>query len=210
MDRRGFLFGLASAGIAAPLAGAAQTEMCQQVMTPAYGWASHCAVGVRVTQTPRQECQYWCWAACSDAIFGLAGYRVDQTEFVEKVLGSANVCQPANGPMIKRGIDGGWIDATGRRFNATCNIVMDLDAGISHPSPMDVVWNELNQGRALIAGSLGHAVLITAVEYMRTNYGTQTTAVVVRDPWPGSPNRRTFSTQEFYGTRFLATVRTYG
>lgn len=74
---------------------------------------------------------------------------------------------------------------------------------------MAVVWNELNAGRALIVGSLGHAVLLTAVQYTRSNMGVRTDAVVVRDPWPQSPNRRLFSLQEFQGTQFLATLRVY-
>ena len=209
MDRRRFLLsaaGVVSAAVT-PTVSHAHSEQCVSAYHPQFVQVAPCVVGLRPGPLPRQECQNWCWAACSESIFGLAGFQVDQTRFVEKVYGNASRCEPANGPMIKNGIDGRWVDERGRRFWANLQIVMDTFYGIGHPQPLAVVWNELNQGRALMTGALGHAVLITAMEYIRTPAGPETTAVIVRDPWPGSPNRRLMTPQEFFNVSFLATLR---
>ncbi len=129
--------------------------------------------------------------------------------FVEKLFGGGLVCNAATGPMIKSAIDGSWTDELDNSFNTNLGIVMDTQFGIGHPQPLSVIWQELNAGRALITGTLGHAVLITALEYVRTRRGTQTTAVIVRDPWPDSPNRRVLSMQEFHNVSFLATLRVF-
>lgn len=211
MNRREF-FCSATAGVltlALPNTSLAQTEQCQPSFHPQFGPVTQCAVGLRAPNMPRQECQNWCWAACCEAIFGVAGHRVDQLQFVRKLFGGSLNCSTATGPMIKAAIDGPWVDEFGNNFRARCGIVMDTQFDVSHPNPLSVVWDELNAGRGLITGTLGHAVLITAIEYIRTPAGTQTTAVIVRDPWPYSPNRRVLTPQEFYNVSFLATLRTF-
>ena len=189
-----------------PRAVSAQTERCGTVFDPSFGQVTKCSVGIPIYSTPEQECQQWCWAACCEAIFGLADFRVDQLRFVEKLFGGGLDCRAATGPMIKNAIDGFWTDERGNSFWASAGIVMDTQFGIGTPNPLSVVWQELNAGRALITGTLGHAVLITALEYIHTPNGTQTTAVIVRDPWPFSPNRRALSMQEFQNVNFLATL----
>lgn len=210
MDRRRFILSATScAAVSLAAESPAQTEQCAQVFHPQFGQVVQCAVGLRLNRTPPQQCQNWCWAACCEAIFGMSGYRVDQLDFVRKVFGGNLTCSTATGPMIKYAIDGAWRDAAGHRFNAHCGIVMDTHMGVFHPQPLSVVWDELNAGRGLITGTLGHAVVITAMEYVRTPMGPQITAVIVRDPWPYSPNRRVMSPQEFYNVSFLATLQVY-
>lgn len=202
MDRRRFMLGALAAGTA----GNASAEIaCYQ--GPLH-YQQTCDVGVIIGEipTPWQECQQWCWAACVETAFALEGYRVSQQMMAEKLFGDPYVCQPANGPMIKQTVDGPWTDLDGRRFRAQLNVVMDLDYGIGHPNPMSVVYEELRAGRPLLSGSVGHATLITAMNYTETpGYPPNTNAVILRDPWPYSPNKRAMTVQEFYGVRLLAT-----
>jgi hypothetical protein len=217
MKRRSFILG-AAATVAAPgatlsrpndsspIGASPLQERCGPPMHTPQGPVANCEVGIPIYQTPRQQCQQWCWAACCEAIFGLAGFDVPQTRFVQRQFPDM-ACRPAQGRQIKDAIDGRWTDRRGRSFRASCNIVIDASAGIRHPNPLALVWDELNAGRALISGSVGHAVLITAMQYTRSRSGVTTNAVVVRDPWPNNPNRRVYSRQEFYGVNFLATLR---
>ena len=211
MNRRQFLSSATATtvSLSVPGAGIAQTEQCRVFSHPQFGQVQQCGVGLKLNNTPRQECKYWCWAACSEAIFGMAGYNIDQKQFVQKVFGGNTSCSTATGPMIKAGIDGVWVDKSGQEFGANLGIVMDTQFGIAHSDPVSVIYKELNAGRALITGTLGHAVVITAMEYFRTPVGPQIQSVIVRDPWPRSPNKRILSQQEFFSANFLATLRTY-
>lgn len=209
MNRRDFIrISLAGMGaFSLPEPTSAQTEQCGIFFDPMYGQIQKCVVGTGITSTPRQECQYWCWAACCEAIFGLAGLKVNQKRFVEKVFGGNLVCTTATGPMIYQAINGPWTDDRGNQAFANAQVQMDLSFGIQHPNPIGLIWSELNAGRSVITGALTHAVLITAMEYVRTPAGPQPLAIIVRDPWPESPNKRVMTIQEFYGTFLLMTLR---
>ena len=82
MDRRKFLLGGAASTTLLPGISSAQTETCKARWSQKAGNYESCAVGIPISSTPRQECPNWCWAACCEAIFGLAGYSVGQTQFV--------------------------------------------------------------------------------------------------------------------------------
>ena len=201
-DRRWFLLS-AAASLAAPPARA--DIACYAPVSP---YARPCEVGIPIRQVvPAQECQNWCWAACIETIFLLYGYRVSQRELAQKVFGSADVCGGATGQMIAYAVQGPWIDDGGQRFDARLNVVMDAQWGISHPDPIGLAWEELRAGRPLIIGTLGHAMVMTAMSfYEYANGGRELAGITVRDPWPENPNRRQLTPQEFYSVEFLATV----
>ena len=206
MDRRKFMLGAGAGAVGLT------TEAAAEIACFPGPWANQqtCDVGVIIGDmpTPWQECEQWCWAACVETAFGLRGYSIDQQTLAAKVFGDPYVCKPANGPMIKHAVDGYWTDLNGYQFQANLNIVMDLDYGISHPNPLNVVWEELRAGRPLLSGSVGHATLITAMNYTEmpgSGYPPQTNSVTLRDPWPYTPNKRYMTPQEFYGVRLLAT-----
>ncbi len=201
MDRRSFLAAATSASLL-PGAARSRTERCRADRITGVGKVKRCDVGVPIWTTPEQSCQFWSWAACCEAMFSLGGLRVDQTVFIGKAYGDDPACQAATGPMIKAAIDGPWYDSV-----ASLRVIVDSQDGISHPDPISVIWNELNENRALIAGALDHAVLITEMHYTVGPQGTQTDTIVVRDPVMTAPNRRTFSKEEFSGTTFLAALR---
>ncbi|HVN04880.1 MAG TPA: hypothetical protein VMT86_10710, partial [Bryobacteraceae bacterium] len=64
-------------------------------------------------------------------------------------------------------------------------------------------------GMPLIIGSMGHAMVLTAVSYNRApNSQGQVTGAVVRDPWPGR-GRRMLSGQEAAAAMLLARIRVF-
>ena len=182
-----------------------------------------CTTGVQDVPIVTQDCPQWCWAACAELLFKLQGYTVPQQRFVQKVHGGMLNCQPAVGPTIAGAISGSWIDAGGKAFHARAEPIMDLNRfpQITHPSPMDVVQAELDANRAVIAGTLGHAIAITALEYYENSFGQrQLQNVIIRDPFPYSsvgqippyfnqmgPNKFAMTTQQFFGGSLLMTVK---
>ena len=53
---------------------------------------------------------------------------------------------------------------------------------------------------------MGHATLLTAMTYSGNGFLVQLDQLIVRDPWPGNPNRRILTAQEAMNTNFLAKV----
>ncbi len=168
-----------------------------------------CQAGLKFApemRTAEQQCQFWCWAACIETIFAIAGHEVPQQEIVARVYGGP-VCAAANGPTIANAVSGGWRDRSGRRFSANCEVVIDTHFGIWRNDAHLVAAAELEANRPLILGALGHAVLLTAMTFGRDRYGnTQVGEMVIRDPWPTNPNRRTLSMHEAQQISFLARV----
>ena len=202
MRRRGFLTGLGVAAVAP------RTLFADIACFPGpFPGQRTCEIGVPLgpMPTPWQNCQYWCWAACAQAAFMIAGYNVSQEMFAAKAFGNPNVCRTATGPVIKQAVDGEWTDLSGRVFSARLDVILDYDSGLSHPAPLAVAWEELRASRPIMVGSLSHATLMTALNYTESpSYPPQINFAVVRDPWPYNPNRRAMSLDEFVGVRFLA------
>lgn len=168
-----------------------------------------CEAGLRIgsTVTARQACENWCWAACIEAIFALHGHAVDQEAIVTRVFGGLR-CLPADGPTIIRAVSGRWRSRTGQEFQATAEPLLDLAYGIWRPDAVGIASQELMKNNPLINGALGHATVMTAMSWVQDVYGRQELMnITVRDPWPGSINRRVLSPQEAYATSFLARVR---
>lgn len=153
-----------------------------------------------------QQSSQWCWAACVSAIFAFHGFEVDQRLIVQATYGQA-VNLPAHGPQIAAASSRDWTTDSGRRFSASCEVLWDSQFHVGRPTAVADAAQELAQDRPLIIGTGGHAMVLTAMTYLRDGYGRgQPRAAVVRDPWPGV-GRRPLSTQEWYGTSFLARIR---
>jgi hypothetical protein len=169
-----------------------------------------CAVGLQNVPVVLQDCPQWCWAACAELAFKVQGYEIDQRQFVRKVYGNENTCLPAVGRQIAGAISGAWTDATGKTVTAFARPLMDLDVfpPIQHPNPLDIIRNELSNDRLVIAGTLGHAIAITAMEYFEDGFGQQQLqSITVRDPFPTSGNRYYMSPVQFYSGRLLMTIQ---
>jgi hypothetical protein len=180
-----------------------------------------CSAGIVIgdVQTARQRCKDWCWAACIETIFSLHGYKVPQEDVVKKVFGNED-CLAANLPEIIEGIGGVW---SNKGFSAAAYELPDtlLSQHTKKPAPSYIkflnagdreVIAELNQGNPLIVGTrgqgaLGHAMVLSAIKYERyMGYPLWLTEFTVRDPWPGSPNRRLLTADEFAGSFFVVKV----
>jgi len=204
LSRRAFL----TQTTAASLTGSAALAAGECSFPDTYGVRA-CVVGLRNVPEIRQDCPQWCWAACAELAFRVQGFVIPQTWFVERVYGSDQICLPATGEHIAGAISGTWTDANGRRVRAQARPLVDLDyyPPITHPSPMDVVRAELAADRLVIAGSLGHAIAITAMNYVENSFGQQQLqSLTVRDPYPTSGNKYAMSAQQFANGRLLMTV----
>lgn len=197
------------AGCAALLSTPATAAMrCSEWMRPGY---RQCEVGLdqnlgAFVAAGSQRQSYWCWAASISAIFAYYGHPVAQERIVAKVFGEA-VNMPAYGGQIAEATTGDWIDDSGRRFRAGCEVLWDNDAFFGRPDALAQAAWELSAGNPLIIGSISHAMVMTALLYTLDQAGNAWPQVItVRDPWPGQ-GRRYLSPYEMAGTRFLAKVR---
>jgi hypothetical protein len=206
LDRRAFLTGSAALllGPRSARSELACTEWDAQGIR-------YCEVGLSIGAIPtaQQRCQNWCWAACIEAIFALHGYGVAQEAIVQKVFGDL-VCLPATGPDIAYAIDGEWVSEDGQYFSASADVLWDSQYFFGQPDAIVQAAHELSNGNPLIIGALGHATVMTAMGYyLAANGAYQIQEIIIRDPWPDSPNRRQLSPDEAMGTQFLAKVHVY-
>jgi len=148
-----------------------------------------------------------CWAACISSIFEWYGREVSQDRIVEKVFGG-DLDNPANGQQIFNAINGYWTDAYDEDFYAEATPLVDLEYSFGNPEAAAIMSMELLGEHPLIIGTRGHAMVVTALSWLQDVYGRQQIVdLVVRDPWPNDPGRRSLSAEEFYGTNLLMQVR---
>lgn len=204
VSKRQFLFGLGGAAALAFTGARAELE-CQP-----YEGGQVCTAGLRIPPgrvTAQQECEFWCWAACIEAIFALNGYGVSQAEIVERVYPDL-ACAPAVGEVIAQAASGLYLSSEGREFYAETEILLDANSGIWREDATLIAAEELRANRPLIVGAASHAVLLTALSYAQDSYGNyEILEAVVRDPWPTSPNRRVLTEAEAQQMFFLAAVQ---
>lgn len=144
-----------------------------------------------------QHMAQWCWAACIEMVFEYYGYRVPQARIVAETWGGI-VNLPGDPRQILANLNRSWVDENGRSFRASG------DAFSANPVTAS---QDLAANQPLIIGTLGHAMVLTSLVYVRNPMGGgEVKAAIVRDPWPGR-GRRTLAPQEWYATSFLARVR---
>ena len=200
LNRRTWIkaLGGATAGFAIETAAKAAVT-CGQPMPP-YG-VQACAAGIPQEQLDTvyasQEHSQWCWAACIEMVFTYWGHPIEQTEIVRNTWGRI-VNMPAQPYQIIADLNRSWIDSTGNRFRSWGDVF--TANGVT-------AAQDLAQGMPLIIGSMGHAMVLTAVSYNRAPSSQgQVTGAIVRDPWPGR-GRRALSAQEAAATMLLARIR---
>ena len=147
-----------------------------------------------------QHLDQWCWAACIEMVFAYYGFQVPQERIVEETWGRI-VNLPGQPGQILRNLNRAWTDDAGSSFRASGDVYT--------ANPITAA-QDLAQDMPLIIGTMGHAMVLTSLVYVRDVYGRgNVTAAVVRDPWPGR-GRRTLSAQEWFSTSFLARIRVRG
>ena len=164
-----------------------------------------CTAGIRsdtieatVAAEGGQRMSQWCWAASIAMVFRYYGYEVSQERIVAETFGQV-VNMPGTTQQIVTTLSREWRDDRGRRFQVTAGLVSRVDAAA-----------ELAADRPLMVGTLGHAMVLTALEYVKDPwYGDSVTRAIVRDPWPGR-GRRELMPEEWNGADMLLGIRVVG
>ena len=167
-------------------------QMCEAGLNSAIAHVTAAAVG-------GQHMTQWCWAACIEMVFRYYGFAVPQARIVADTWGGI-VNLPGQPQQILQNLNRPWIDSSGRRFHVSGDV---FSANVVTAA------QDLSAGLPLIIGTMGHAMVLTAVSYWRNQFGAgDVTGAIVRDPWPGR-GRRMLSPQEWYSTSFLARIRVF-
>jgi ABC-type bacteriocin/lantibiotic exporter with double-glycine peptidase domain len=142
----------------------------------------------------RQQNSQWCWAACIQMIFAYYGHDVSQKQIVQETWGGV-VNMPASDQQILMDLNRTWSSGA--------------DIFSTTASPVDAAsasW-ELSNNAPLIICTSGHAMVLTALDYLRDANGNGNVInAIVRDPWQDN-GRRSLSPREWYATNLLAAVR---
>lgn len=199
LNRRRLLGLTGAAAVAAllPGGGARAAQQCSD-----YDWqgVQYCTAGIpsRIagqSALPQHQSQ-WCWAACISMIFGYYNRPVHQERVVRETFGRI-VDMPANPLQILSAVNRPWTDERGKPFR-----------GYGEPLRVDptLAARYMAQEKPLIIGTMGHAMVLTALSWAQDRRGQQQlTGLVVRDPWIGG-QRRELSGQEIQSAMFLAHV----
>jgi hypothetical protein len=133
-----------------------------------------------------QRGHQWCWAACISMVLDVNGVEVSQEEIVRRTYGTdpfGNLPDwPASWDVINRNLNGWGVGEDGERFTVRSGF------GVGAP-PVRRLIAELRAGRPVILAysegpGTGHAVVCTAVSFVRTPRGPVVQSIVVRDPAP--------------------------
>ncbi|RDK85233.1 papain-like cysteine protease family protein [Marinirhabdus gelatinilytica] len=140
----------------------------------------------------------WCWAASIEAVFNYYGYNITQEDIVYQAWGTLRNNSGSRQDIL-RALNRTYVDRNGRSFRAS--------ATEYYSNPITAA-QDLANDRPLIIGTLGHAMVLTAVEYDRDAYGNgQVVNATVRDPWPTHPRRRrNLSSKEWHSTNLLIRI----
>ena len=204
MNRRQLLGSVASGTAGLLITPALKADItCYPPVTNAYGYSvQNCDVGIPSHLmhyvAAMQEQDQWCWAACIQMMFRVYGYDLPQHQLVQQTWGSI-VNMPAYPEQIMAALNRGYVDTRGRPFWAY---------GDAFTVSIATAIQDLANRSPLIVGALGHATVLTALNYTQSNAGElQVNSAIVRDPWPTSPSRRELTPEEWYGISFAARVR---
>ena len=199
MTRRRLLGLTGAAAVAAllPRGGAQAAQQCAE-----FDWQGiqQCMAGIPSqiagqSALPQYQSQ-WCWAACISMIFGYYNRPVRQERIVQEAFGRI-VDMPANPRQILSAVNRPWTDERGKPFRGH---------GQDLPIDPNLAARYMAQEKPLIIGTLGHAMVLTALSWAQDQRGQQQlTGLVVRDPAFGG-QRRELSGQEIQSTMFLAHV----
>lgn len=170
---------------------------------------------VRNVQPGLQNCDYWCWAASIEAIFGAAGYDVPQEDIAAAIKGrdwlGRAVCGAALDGEMLDAIQKTYRSTDGRLFRGAAYQALRRSDGGLNPFWWNVLKVELENGRPLLASydtspTSGHAVVVTGLRLQHMIGGASVQSITVRDPWPANPRVRHLSYQEATNLAFMAAV----
>lgn len=145
-----------------------------------------------------QQASQWCWAASISMVFRHYGLNISQPEIVRQAWGGI-VDLPGTAQEIAASLNRTWTDANGDKWRVSS------DTYRTEPA---VAAQDLVANRPLIIGTMGHAMVLTALTYDRDpSSNGNVTLATVRDPWPGRGGRRDLTAEEWYSTNLLMRVK---
>jgi hypothetical protein len=202
MNRRSFL--LTSGALSLPLAFPKLIEAtvaCGPFVPPGVqtceAGIDSTVAGVTAAGVGGQHQSEWCWAACIETVFRYYGHAVPQERIVQETWGQI-VNMPGQPLQIVQDLNRKWTDNDGDDFRVEGDV---LTANVLTAA------QDLSQNMPLIIGTMGHAMMLTSLRYVRDSFGNgRVTAAIVRDPWPGR-GKRMLSAQEWFGANFLVRIR---
>ncbi len=203
--RRGGVGVVGALVVASALGGLAGAARAGATCSPLGDGREQCMAGIRsdtveatVATAGGQRMSQWCWAASIAMVFRYYGYEVAQERIVAETFGQV-VNMPGTTQQILTTLSREWQDDRGRRFQVTAGLVSREDAA-----------RELAADRPLMVGTLGHAMVLTALGYVKDPWnGDSVTQAIVRDPWPGR-GRRELMPEEWNGADMLLGIRVAG
>ncbi len=175
----------------------------------------HCIVGVDTTlidnKVAFQQTQVWCWAASISMIYNVYNHPVKQDEIVSRIFGAA-IPTTASDQVINQAMSGSYTDDSGGSFSASFT---DFN---THIGLFNIV-SALEDDNPLLITTSHHAMVLSAIEWNQSvgpmGPVGQTTAAIVRDPWPSpltyrgwqmGPGRRVMSLSEFLDIRRIVEI----
>lgn len=198
MDRRGFLGAAAAATLVGVTPESSMAALaCGPFVPPG---VQGCEVGIESVISPiyafQQESE-WCWAACIEAVFRYYGHPVPQARIVAETWG-AIVNLPGQPQQILMDLNRPWRDDLGGTFR--------VGGDVLSANPITAA-QDLARDMPLIIGSMGHAMVLSGLDYIRDGFGRgDVRAAFVHDPMPGVGSR-VLSPQEWYSAMFLVRIR---
>lgn len=177
------------AAVAITTAAAWAGERCQP---PDEDGNVFCEVGIPSERlepvSATQKMSQWCWAAAISSIFGYHGHPVAQERIVAAIWGRLVDLPAMSGAMMTESLARPWTDDRGRPFRARVRVYDAATGELGVDEAM--VIDELRAERPLLIGTVGHAMVMTALGYLRDPWGGEhIVSVIVRDPWPGRGRR---------------------
>jgi hypothetical protein len=128
-------------------------------------------------------------------IFRYFGHDLSQEQIVAETWGSV-VNMPASLDQIMQDLNRPWRDTAGNVFNTTAGPVAPNGSA-----------NELANNIPLIICTLGHAMVLTALEYVHDQFGNgDVTNAIARDPWQQT-GRHSLTPQQWYSAQLMIAVR---
>lgn len=151
---------------------------------------------VALRMARRQQQSQWCWAACIQMIFAYNDFSMSQSDIVRSTWGSVGN-MPATDMQIMNDLNSAWTDSNGQTFTTQSERVFSPQAAV-----------ELANNYPLIICTTGHAMVLTALDYIVNPFTTagDVKRAFVRDPW-GNNGRRVLTSQEWYNQNLLLAVR---
>ncbi len=141
---------------------------------------------IAVTQDKSQ----WCWAASISMIFASHGFRLPQEAIVKDITGKLEDVNAPSGEAMTSALRRKWRSPQGQQEVAAWAKVGDIAANryeITNPE----IAAELAEGRPLLIGTRGHAMVLVKANYeRRTNGDVIITGGTVIDPLPGKGVRK--------------------